>query len=118
MPNILDTLAFDWGRPQGIFIGQVSCGWVVGYGFPEQLRVLTCIQLDPLPGGYAVAWALRRAVVAALNPLGLPCRPVRQHFRAAIQSARHRPSGAAVRRLPCARREPRNGVRVLKGWAG
>ena len=57
--------------------------WVLEYGFPEQLRHSTCLQLDPLLGGYAGALALRSAFLVALNMLGLPCHSVRQHSRLA-----------------------------------
>ena len=50
--------------------------WVLEYGIPEQLRYTTCLQLDPLLGGYVGALALRSAFLVGLNMLGLPCHSV------------------------------------------
>ena len=58
--------------------------WVLEYGYPEQVRYISCLQLDPLLGGYAEALALRSAYLVALNMLGLPCHPVHQHYRVAM----------------------------------
>ena len=80
LPNIPDTLVFDWNDrliPRGILAGHVM--WVLEYGFPEHLRYISCLQLDPLVGGYAGALALRSAVLVALNMLGLPCQAVHKH---------------------------------------
>ena len=85
VPNIPDTLVFDWElqlAPIGIFAGQVL--WVIEYGLPERLRFITCIQMDPLLGGYAGALALRTAFLVTPKMLGLPSRTLHQHFRVAM----------------------------------
>ena len=81
LPNIPDTLVFDWDlqlASQGICTGQIM--WVIEYGFPEQVLFITSVQLDPLLGGYAGALDLRTAFLVALSMLGLPSRSVHQHF--------------------------------------
>ena len=95
LPNIPDTLLFDWSgqlSPQGMFAGHVQreriafghVQWVVEYGFPEHPRYITCLQLNPLEGGYVGALALRRAFQVALNMLGLPCQSFHQHYQLAM----------------------------------
>ena len=85
VPNIPDTLVFDWGErlsPRGMFAGHVL--WVLEYGFPEHQRYISCLQLDPMVGGYVGALALRTAFQVALNMLNLPCQVVHQHYRVAM----------------------------------
>ena len=85
LPNGPSTLIFDRGKklsPWGMFVGQVM--WVLEYGYPEQLRYISCLQLDPMLGGYAEALALRSGYLVALNMLGLPCHSVHQHYRVAM----------------------------------
>jgi len=85
LPKIPDTLVFDWSEqlnPRGMFAGQVMR--VLEYRFPAQLRYITCLQLNPLLGGYAGTLALRSAFLVALNMLALPCHSVHQHHRLAM----------------------------------
>ena len=86
MPShIPGTLIFDRKKelsPRGNFVRQVM--WVLEYGYPEQVRYISCLQLDPMLGGSAEALALRSAYLVALNMLGLPCHSVHQHCRVAM----------------------------------
>ena len=84
-PEHTGYAGFDWEKqltPQGIFTGRII--WVLEYGFPEQPGYITCVQLDPLLGGYAGALALRGAFLVALTMFGLPCHSAHQHYRVAM----------------------------------
>ena len=83
--NVPDTLVFDQSEqlsPRGMFAGHVL--WVLECGFPKQLRLIHCLQLDPLVGDYAGALARRSAFLVALNMLCLLCHAAHHHYRVAM----------------------------------